>query len=109
MLISTVWLKEFFTPIYLIILMLNQVWSNDTYESVEHRVMVNSERERFSIPFFFNPGHRVWVQPLEELTKGEKPKYRAYNWGKFFATRKHSNFKKLDVENIQISHFKASE
>nr|CAN67986.1 hypothetical protein VITISV_010770 [Vitis vinifera] len=51
----------------------HNVWSNDTYESVEHRVMVNSERERFFIPFFFNPGHRVWVQPLEEMTKGEKP------------------------------------
>ncbi|RVW49765.1 Feruloyl CoA ortho-hydroxylase 2 [Vitis vinifera] len=32
-----------------------QAWSNDTYESVEHRVILNSERERFSIPFFFNP------------------------------------------------------
>ncbi|RVW49774.1 putative 2-oxoglutarate-dependent dioxygenase [Vitis vinifera] len=86
-----------------------QVWSNDTYESVEHRVILNSERERFSIPFFFNPAHHLWVQPLEELTKGGKPKYRAYNWGKFFATRKRSNLKKLDVENLQISHFKASE
>ncbi|CBI32489.3 jasmonate-induced oxygenase 2 [Vitis vinifera] len=86
-----------------------QVWSNDTYESVEHRVTVNSERERFSIPVFFSPGHHVWVKPLEELTKGEKPKYRAYNWGKFFAARRRSNFKKLDVENLQISHFKVSE
>ncbi|RVW49776.1 Protein DMR6-like oxygenase 2 [Vitis vinifera] len=83
-----------------------QVWSNDTYESVEHRVTVNSQRERFSIPVFFSPGHHVWVKPLEELTKGEKPKYRAYNWGKFFAARRRSNFKKLDVENLQISHFK---
>ena len=40
--------------------------------------MVNSERERFFIPFFFNPGHRVWVQPLEEMTKGEKPKYTTW-------------------------------
>ncbi|RVW49775.1 Protein DMR6-like oxygenase 2 [Vitis vinifera] len=86
-----------------------QVWSNDTYESVEHRVMVNSERERFSIPFFFNPGQHVWVKPLEELTKGEKQNYRAYNWGKFFSARRRSNFKKLDVENLQISHFKVSE
>ncbi|XP_059591869.1 jasmonate-induced oxygenase 2 [Vitis vinifera] len=86
-----------------------QVWSNDTYESVEHRVMVNSERERFSIPVFFNPGQHVWVKPLEELTKGEKQNYRAYNWGKFFAARRRSNFKKLDVENLQISHFKVSE
>ncbi|OMP01571.1 Isopenicillin N synthase [Corchorus olitorius] len=47
-----------------------QVWSNETYESVEHRVAVNSERERFSIPFFFNPAHYTNVKPLEELTRG---------------------------------------
>ena len=98
-----------FTLIWLILLILNQVWSNDTYESVEHRVMVNSERERFSIPFVLSPGHHVWMKPFEELTKGEKPKYRAYNWGKFFVTRRRSSFKKLDVENLQISHFKVSE
>ncbi|CAN1773167.1 Protein DMR6-LIKE OXYGENASE 1 [Linum perenne] len=85
-----------------------QVWSNEAYESVEHRVMVNSERERFSIPFFFNPSHYTVVQPLEELLTSKKSsaKYRPYNWGKFFVTRKGSNFKKLDVENIQISHFR---
>ncbi|POO03047.1 Isopenicillin N synthase [Trema orientale] len=87
-----------------------QVWSNERYESVEHRVMVNSERERFSVPFFLNPAHYTMIEPLEELTDEQNPaKYRAYNWGKFFATRKASNFKKLDVENIQISHFKLSE
>ncbi|RVW61248.1 Protein DMR6-like oxygenase 2 [Vitis vinifera] len=32
-----------------------KVWSNDKYESVEHRVVANSEKERFSIPFFFLP------------------------------------------------------
>lgn len=84
-----------------------QVWSNDTYESVEHRVRVNSTRERFSIPFFVNPAHYTLVEPLAELTdERNPPKYKAYNWGKFFVTRKLSNFKKLDVENIQIYHFK---
>lgn len=84
-----------------------QVWSNDKYESVEHRVCVNSEKERFSIPFFFNPAHHTWVEPLEELINEQNPsKYKRYNWGKFFATRKRSNFKKLDVENVQIYHFK---
>ncbi|CAI9770005.1 unnamed protein product [Fraxinus pennsylvanica] len=68
-----------------------QVWSNDKYESVEHRVMVNSEKERFSIPFFLNPAHFTWVEPLEELTNKENPKYKAYNWGKFFVTRKRTN------------------
>ncbi|KAL0422677.1 UNVERIFIED_CONTAM: putative 2-oxoglutarate-dependent dioxygenase [Sesamum latifolium] len=84
-----------------------QVWSNDKYESVEHRVRVNSERERFSIPFFLNPAHYTMVEPLEELVNKQNPaNYNAYNWGKFFSTRKRSNYKKLDVENIQIHHFK---
>ncbi|XP_027112400.1 protein DMR6-LIKE OXYGENASE 2-like [Coffea eugenioides] len=84
-----------------------QVWSNEKYESVEHRVSVNSEKERFSIPFFFNPAHHTWVQPSEELINEQNPlKYKPYNWGKFFTTRKRSNFKKLNVENLQIYHFK---
>ncbi|CAA0807567.1 2-oxoglutarate (2OG) and Fe(II)-dependent oxygenase superfamily protein [Striga hermonthica] len=84
-----------------------QVWSNDKYESVEHRVKVNSEKERLSIPFFFNPAFYTMVEPLAELLNDQSPaKYRAYNWGKFFTTRKLSNFKKLDVENIQIHQFK---
>ena len=86
-----------------------QVWSNETYESVEHRVMVNSERERFSIPFFFNPAHYTIVKPSEQLTSEKNPpRYRPYNWGKFLVTRKGSNFKKLDVKNIQIYHFRIS-
>ncbi|XVF67642.1 hypothetical protein PTKIN_Ptkin10aG0137800 [Pterospermum kingtungense] len=86
-----------------------QVWSNEIYESVEHRVMVNSERERFSIPFFFHPAHYTMVKPLEELISEENPhKYRPYNWGKFLVTRKGGNFKKLDVENIQVYHFRTS-
>ncbi|KAG8364288.1 hypothetical protein BUALT_Bualt19G0112900 [Buddleja alternifolia] len=78
-----------------------QVWSNDKYESVEHRVMVNSERERFSIPFFFNPTHSVMVSPIKELINEQNPeKYKVYNWGKFHTTRNLSNFKKLNVENV---------
>ncbi|KAI3461698.1 hypothetical protein Pfo_018361 [Paulownia fortunei] len=84
-----------------------QVWSNDKYESVEHRAVVNSEKERFSIPYFLYPAHYTWVEPVEELVNEQNPaKFKAYNWGKFRATRNHGNFKKLDVENIQISHFR---
>lgn len=90
------------------ITMLVQVWSNDEYESVEHRVVVNSERERFSIPFFLNPSHYTWIEPLEKLVNAENPaKYKAYNWGMFFTHRKNSNFTKRDDENLQIHHFKA--
>lgn len=84
-----------------------QVWSNEAYESVEHRVMVNSERERFSIAYFLMPAHYTIVKPLDKVINEQNPaKYRAYKWGRFFAQRKLSNFRKLDVENIQISHFK---
>ncbi|XP_021824897.1 protein DMR6-LIKE OXYGENASE 2-like [Prunus avium] len=87
-----------------------QVWSNDKYESVEHRVVVNSEKERFSVPFFFFPAHHVMVKPLEELLSDVNPaKYREYNWGKFYATRNRSDFKKQEVENIQIHHFRLPE
>ncbi|PIN09237.1 Iron/ascorbate family oxidoreductase [Handroanthus impetiginosus] len=34
-----------------------QVWSNDEYESVKHRVVANSEKERLSIPYFLYPSH----------------------------------------------------
>ena len=72
--------------------------------------MVNSEKERFSIPYFLSPAHHTNVQPLEELINQQNPaKYKPYNWGKFLVTRKRSNFQKLDVENIQIYHFKIPE
>ncbi|CAJ2654218.1 unnamed protein product [Trifolium pratense] len=84
-----------------------QVWSNDAYESVEHRATVNTEKERFSIPFFFNPGHDAEIKPLEELINKQNPsKYMPYKWGKFFVHRLHSNFKKQDVENLQIYYYK---
>ncbi|CAL5387830.1 unnamed protein product [Camellia sinensis] len=87
-----------------------QAWTNEIYQSVEHRAVVNSEKERLSIAFFFNPAHHVNVEPLSELIDDQNPpKYRPYNYGKFYATRKVSNFKKLDVENIQLTHFKLSQ
>ncbi|TVU46097.1 hypothetical protein EJB05_05615, partial [Eragrostis curvula] len=86
-----------------------QVWSNDRYESAEHRVSVNSEKERFSMPYFFNPASYTNVEPLEEMVSEENPpRYDAYNWGDFFGTRKNSDFKKLDVENVQAAHFRKS-
>ncbi|KAL0559661.1 hypothetical protein IC582_000025 [Cucumis melo] len=83
-----------------------QVWSNDKYESVEHRVVVNTEKERFSFAFFFFPAHHMMVKPLEELVDEQNPpKYREYNFGKYFACRSRGN-QKQEVENIQIDHFR---
>ncbi|KAL2484825.1 2-oxoglutarate (2OG) and Fe(II)-dependent oxygenase superfamily protein [Abeliophyllum distichum] len=50
-----------------------QVLSNATYKSVEHRVMVNSEKERVSLAFFYNPKSDVLIKPVEELVTEDKP------------------------------------
>ncbi|PKA54315.1 Kinesin-like protein KIN12A [Apostasia shenzhenica] len=92
---------------------ITQVWSNDEYESVEHRVSVNSERERFSFPFFFNPARETIIRPLNELTSEQNPaKYEAYNWDQFLKARNASNFKKLQIyfriSRLQILFFNSS-
>jgi isopenicillin N synthase-like dioxygenase len=85
------------------------VWSNDRYESAEHRVSVNSEKEMFSMPYFFNPASDAIVEPLEELVSEENPpRYSAYSWGDYFTTKLNGNFKSLDVDNLQIAHFRKS-
>jgi len=87
-----------------------QVWSNDKYASVEHRVVVNDKKGRFSIPFFLNPSHYVMVGPVPDLVNEKNPpKYREYCWGEFIENRRHSNFKNLGTENLQIHHFYISE
>nr|CAB3498583.1 unnamed protein product [Digitaria exilis] len=86
-----------------------QVWSNDRYESAEHRVSVNSAKERFSMPYFFNPSLNAVVEPLGELVgEDDPPRYSAYCWEDFLSTKLGSNYKKLDVENLQIEHFRKS-
>jgi len=76
---------------------------------VEHRVVVNSEKDRFSVPFFLKPALYTDVMPFEELLDDKNPpKYRSLNWGKFRTARMRSNFSKSNVENLQIYHFKFS-
>ncbi|VVB13213.1 unnamed protein product [Arabis nemorensis] len=36
-------------------------------KSVEHRVIVNSEKDRVSLAFFYNPKSDIPIQPLQEL------------------------------------------
>ncbi|WZZ61606.1 hypothetical protein YC2023_061713 [Brassica napus] len=87
-----------------------EVWTNDKYWSAEHRVVVNSTRERYSIPFFLLPSHNVEVKPLEELLSPENPpRYKGYKYGKFYVSRNRSDFKKLEIQNIQIDDFKVIE
>ncbi|XP_058766514.1 flavonol synthase/flavanone 3-hydroxylase-like [Vicia villosa] len=87
-----------------------QVWSNDKYDSAVHRAVVSSEKERYSYPFFFFPGHHVMVQPAEELVSEKNPaKYKPYNFGKYYANRTHHDFNKEEVAGKEIYDFKTSD
>ncbi|KAG0478724.1 hypothetical protein HPP92_013443 [Vanilla planifolia] len=50
-----------------------QVLSNATYRSVEHRVVVNSNAERLSIAFFYNPRSDLLIGPMPEMVNPTRP------------------------------------
>ncbi|KAL5721037.1 Jasmonate-induced oxygenase 2 [Ranunculus cassubicifolius] len=50
-----------------------QVLSNALYKSVEHRVVVNSLKERISIAFFYNPKSDLLLEPAKELVTPDQP------------------------------------
>ncbi|PWA62628.1 Isopenicillin N synthase [Artemisia annua] len=50
-----------------------QVLSNAIYKSVEHRVVVNPNKERVSLAYFYNPKSDMLIQPISELVTSNKP------------------------------------
>ena len=82
-----------------------QVWSNDRYKASLHRVITNPNRERFSIPFFFNPAHDAQYAPLPTTIDDAHPaRYVSINWGNFRALRAAGDYADLGNE-VQISDF----
>lgn len=61
--------------------------SNAIYKSVEHRVIVNSIKDRVSLALFYNPRSDLLIEPAKEFVTEERPalyppmtydKYRLY-------------------------------
>lgn len=50
-----------------------QVLSNAIYKSVEHRVIVNSIKDRVSLAMFYNPKSDLLIEPAKELVTKERP------------------------------------
>ncbi|KAL2341078.1 hypothetical protein Fmac_009018 [Flemingia macrophylla] len=50
-----------------------EIMSNGAYKSVEHRAIVNSEKERISIAMFFLPRFQSEIGPAISLTNPENP------------------------------------
>ncbi|GKV21993.1 hypothetical protein SLEP1_g31902 [Rubroshorea leprosula] len=49
------------------------VLSNAIYKSVEHRVIVNSAKDRVSLAFFYNPKSDLLIEPAKQLVTEERP------------------------------------
>ncbi|KAL5062515.1 hypothetical protein RYX36_024252 [Vicia faba] len=62
-----------------------QVISNDKYKSVLHRALVNSEKERMSIPTFYCPSPDAIMKPAPELLDNDHPaQYKDYEYDEYF-------------------------
>jgi isopenicillin N synthase-like dioxygenase len=83
-----------------------QVWSNDRYPAPLHRVRASTNRERYSLPFFFNPVSDAVYAPLAILTNEQSPpRYQAINWGTFRWKRQQGDYADYGTEN-QISDYR---
>mmetsp|Transcript_6722 Transcript_6722/g.9686 ORF Transcript_6722/g.9686 Transcript_6722/m.9686 type:complete len:447 (-) Transcript_6722:58-1398(-) len=85
------------------------IWSNGLYRAPLHRVLTDPEKERYSAPFFYNPGYDALVQPLSRLI-GEDlsaAKYWPCSWGYFRAVRFAGDLTNIGAE-VQILDFETN-
>ncbi|KAL2336289.1 hypothetical protein Fmac_010735 [Flemingia macrophylla] len=62
-----------------------QVISNDRYKSVLHRALVNSEKERMSIPTFYCPSPDAVIKPAPQLVDNDHPAhYTNYTYSEYY-------------------------
>ncbi len=82
-----------------------QVWSNDIYQAPIHRVIAMDSRDRYSIPFFFNPAAATEVSPLPSAVTEERPaRYREINWSEFRGKRTDGDYADYGPE-VQIAQY----
>lgn len=83
-----------------------QVWSNDIYRAAIHRVLAMQNKDRYSIPYFYNPAASAMVQPLPATISESRPcAYRSVNWGEFRGKRTDGDYADYGAE-VQIAQYR---
>ena len=83
-----------------------QVWSNNIYQSPIHRVLAMESKNRYSLPFFFNPSATCKVSPLPTVVSDQCPSlYNTIEWASFRGKRSKGDFADYGTE-VQISQFR---
>jgi isopenicillin N synthase-like dioxygenase len=83
-----------------------QVWSNDIYRAPIHRVLAMEAKNRYSLPFFFNPSATSRISPLPTVVNDQHPSlYDPIEWASFRGRRSEGDFADYGAE-VQISQFR---
>jgi len=86
-----------------------QVWSNDIYQAAIHRVLAMNDKDRYSIPFFFNPAATTEISPLPSVISAENPPhYRSINWSEYRGMRTDGDYADYGTE-VQIAQYKINQ
>ncbi|MEM7653664.1 MAG: 2-oxoglutarate and iron-dependent oxygenase domain-containing protein [Pseudomonadota bacterium] len=75
-------------------------WTNDRFPATLHRVINRSGKERYSVPFFFDPDYDTMVETLPScLEPGEPVRYPPISSGDHLMSRLSETFSYLGAEN----------
>jgi isopenicillin N synthase-like dioxygenase len=68
-------------------------WTNDLFSSTVHRAVNRSDRDRYSIPFFFGPNYDTLIETLPSCVGPNNPaKYEAVTAGEYLLNRFNETF-----------------
>lgn len=56
-----------------------QILSNGKYKSIEHRAVIDTDKERLSIAAFHSPNLDAMIGPIPELITGKQARYKSKN------------------------------
>jgi len=82
-----------------------EVFSNGKYKAPVHRVLANTDSDRFSLPYFLAPSYSFIIRPLKgTYDESTPPKFRPFPWAEFRKGRYEGDFADKG-EEIQITRY----